>query len=328
MTRVRPVALWVAVLTQLLLAVASYGSGESSDETETAETGASPRAAAQKPAGKGEPAVEIGTARSPAPIDSNSLTNVPIHLRNAAPAAKPATSRSRFLVAIDIGHTRNHSGAVSARGVAEYELNRRFSRELFESLQSAALFRSLLINPGGGDIGLVKRAQVANDHASDLFLAIHHDSVKNQFLKKWEFSGKTLDYCDDFHGYSIFFSRKNLALGRSRDFAMKLGGELLKAGFTPTLHHVAQEHRPIIDPEKGVYAFDDLLVLKNAKMPAVLLECGVIVNRNEEQQLNSSSYRAKMIGAIEAAVAEFAADTQGVTRLPNPSQAPSDKDAN
>ena len=102
---------------------------------------------------------------------------------------------------------------------------------------------------------------------------------------------------------------------------MKLGEELLKAGFTPTLHHVAQEHRPIIDPEKGVYAFDDLLVLKNAKMAAVLLECGVIVNRNEEQELNSPPYRTKMVGTIEAAIADFAADTGGVTRLSTPGQA-------
>lgn len=58
---------------------------------------------------------------------------------------------------------------------------------------------------------------------------------------------------------------------------------LVKAGFTPTLHHWAQEHRPIIDPAKGVYAFDDLLVLNNAKMPAVLLECGVIVNRTRNR---------------------------------------------
>ena len=314
--------LWIAVLTQLAFSVSSDAARESSEESETAEESVTPTPAAKKAVPvKGEPAVEIGTSRSPSHIESSSLTNTPDHLRGATPPSKAPAPRSGFLVAIDIGHTKNHSGAVSARGVPEYEFNRRMSRELFDSMQSAAQFHSLLINPAGGDIGLVKRAQVANEHAADLFLAIHHDSVKDQFLKNWEFSGKTLKYCDDFHGYSIFFSRKNVAATRSRDFAMKLGEELLKAGFTPTLHHVAQEHRPIIDPEKGVYAFDDLLVLKNAKMAAVLLECGVIVNRNEEQELNSPPYRTKMVGTIEAAIADFAADTGGVTRLSTPGQA-------
>ena len=189
----------------------------------------------------------------------------------------------------------------------EYVFNERLSRELFDSLQAAHQFRSLLINPGGGDIGLVKRAQVANQRNADLFIAIHHDSVKDSFLKEWSFGDRTEKYCDDFHGFSVFFSRKNVAAEESKAFAMQLGEALVKAGFTPTLHHVTQEHRPIIDPAKGVYAFDDLLVLKNAKMPAVLLECGVIVNRNEEQDLNSPKYRARMIGAIESAISNFAA---------------------
>ena len=195
--------------------------------------------------------------------------------------------------------------------MSEYIFNERLSRELFNSLQAAHQFRSLLINPGGGDIGLVKRAQVANQRNADLFIAIHHDSVKDSFLKEWSFDGRMEKYCDDFHGFSIFFSRKNVAADQSKAFAMQLGEALIKAGFTPTLHHAAQEHRPIIDPGKGVYAFDDLLVLKNATMPAVLLECGLIVNRNEEQDLNSPKYRARMIAAIESAISNFAAPQPG-----------------
>jgi N-acetylmuramoyl-L-alanine amidase len=54
--------------------------------------------------------------------------------------------------------------------------------------------------------------------------------------------------------------------------------------------------------------------LKNAKMPAVLLECGVIVNRNEEQGLNSPEYRVRMIAAIKSAISDFAATGSSATR--------------
>ena len=152
---------------------------------------------------------------------------------------------------------------------------------------------------------------MANRRDANVFIAIHHDSVGDSFLKEWQFGDKAEKYCDDFHGFSIFFSRQNVAADASKTFAMQLGEALIKAGFTPTLHHAAQEHRPIIDPAKGVYAFDDLLVLKSAKMPAVLLECGVIVNRNEEQDLNSHAYRARMIAAIESAISNLAATQPG-----------------
>ena len=166
--------------------------------------------------------------------------------------------------------------------------------------------RAFVINPQGDEISLVHRSAEANQQKADLFLAIHHDSVKDKFLKNWEIDGKTQKYCDDFHGYSIFISRKNAKADESAQFADKLGRALLDAGLTPTLHHVAQENRPILDRTKGIYAFDDLVVLKTAKMPALLLECGVIVNRAEEEKLNNAVYRERLIEAIGRAVQSFA----------------------
>ena len=282
---------------------------ERSEETETVDKPLKTPTPTPAKKSKGETTIDVGTTKSSSPRpDGFSIAQPPSQLDSRSTSAPAANS---FLVAIDIGHTKNRAGATSARGVSEYVFNERLSRELFNSLQAAHQFRSLLINPGGGDIGLVKRAQVANQRNADLFIAIHHDSVKDSFLKEWSFDGRMEKYCDDFHGFSIFFSRKNVAADQSKAFAMQLGDALVKAGFTPTLHHLAQEHRPIIDPAKGVYAFDDLLVLKNAKMPAVLLECGVIVNRNEEQDLNSPKYRARLIAAIESAISNFAATQPG-----------------
>ena len=213
-----------------------------------------------------------------------------------------------FIVALDIGHTPSKGGAMSARGVLEYEFNHRLVTELFAQLQALGFRRSFVINPRREEIGLAQRPAEANAQNADLFLAIHHDSVKDKFLKTWEVNGKAQKYCDDFHGYSIFFSHKNAKATESFAFASKLGQALLNAGFTPTLHHVEQENRPIIDTEKGIYAFDDLVVLKTARMPAVLLECGVIVNRTEEENLNNPAYRKRLVEAICRAIQDFSSD--------------------
>jgi N-acetylmuramoyl-L-alanine amidase len=214
---------------------------------------------------------------------------------------------SPFTLALDIGHTPKRGGAVSARGVSEYEFNRRLVDELKQKLRFSRDIQSFVVNSQGSEISLPKRAEQADQGKADVFLAIHHDSVKESYLKKWEVEGQTRKYCDEYSGYSIFVSAKNTKAMESLAVAKVLGESLLKAGFKPTLHHAAQENRIVLDTEKGIYLFDDLIVLKGAKMPAVLLECGVIVNRDEEQKLNNPQYRNRLIEAIIGGMESLAA---------------------
>ena len=78
-----------------------------------------------------------------------------------------------------------------------------------------------------------------------------------------------------------------------------------RQGLTPTLHHaepIKGENRELVNPDLGIYRFDDLIVLKSATMPAALLECGVIVNRAEEAELLTEERQQKAVAAIHQAV--------------------------
>ena len=55
----------------------------------------------------------------------------------------------------------------------------------------------------------------------------------------------------------------------------------------------------------GVYRFDQLVVLKMTRMPAVLIEAGSIINRPEELELGTPERRAKTSAAIVSAVEDF-----------------------
>jgi len=55
----------------------------------------------------------------------------------------------------------------------------------------------------------------------------------------------------------------------------------------------------------GVYRFDELAVLKNAKCPAVLPEYGIMRNRSEETLLRNRAYRQGIAGATAPAVSAF-----------------------
>lgn len=214
-----------------------------------------------------------------------------------------------FVLAIDVGHSRLRVGATSARGVAEFTFNQRLGRLLFSELLAGQLITPILINPEGEDIGLTERTQIAAGQNAALLVSIHHDSVQPHYLRSWKHGGKTHFYCDRFQGYSLFFSQKNSHWPSSLTFAQILGSQLYRSGFRPTLHHaepIRGENRTLVDKKHGIYRFDDLLVLKTASMPAVLLECGVIVNRDEETLLNNEVYQKALTLAIQAAVNEFA----------------------
>jgi N-acetylmuramoyl-L-alanine amidase len=61
----------------------------------------------------------------------------------------------------------------------------------------------------------------------------------------------------------------------------------------------------LVDAQAGVYRYDQLIVLQETRMPAVLLEAGSIVNRQEELDLATPERRALTSAAIVAAVEKF-----------------------
>jgi len=76
-----------------------------------------------------------------------------------------------------------------------------------------------------------------------------------------------------------------------------LGKALQARGLQYTPHYtlplMGNRRRELIDAAAGVYRYDQLIVLRNTRMPAVLLEAGSIVNRQEELELASPDSAAR-----------------------------------
>jgi len=213
----------------------------------------------------------------------------------------------RFKIALDVGHTVEAPGATSARGVKELEFNLRLGRELAARLKEAGFAQThLFIMRGVGRAQLVARTARANSLGVDLLLSLHHDDVQDRHKSRWTYKGETHLYSDVFSGHALFVSRANP--NDSLAFATLLGAELQSRGLHPTRHHaeaIAGERRDLINPELGVYQYDELLVLKLTKAPAVLLEAGIIVNRADELLLETPEHRARITDAALAAVSRF-----------------------
>jgi N-acetylmuramoyl-L-alanine amidase len=237
-------------------------------------------------------------------------------------AAQPANVRpravaqhcdpARFRVIVDVGHTPESPGAISARGVDEYTFNLALAKVIDGKLRDAGFNQAHLLMANGEPIpSLVRRVAQANAMSADLLVSIHHDSVPEAFKAMWEFGGVQRPYSDRFRGHSIFVSADNADYQGSLSFAKMLGMQLKARGLQYTPHYkegfMGARQRRLVDQEAGVYRYDQLLILRTARMPSVLLEAGSIVHRDEEEEMGTDARKALIADAVTEAVQRFCA---------------------
>ena len=215
-----------------------------------------------------------------------------------AAADQPAKT---LRILLDPGHSLASPGALGARAIHEVHYNNTFTTELARALKTAG-FQVLLTRLPEEEITLDKRAEIANSSGADLFLSIHHDSAQIRYLESIAVDGRPAWRSKiPVQGYSIFVSTTNPQFDKSLEFAKAMAGRLYTLGRKPTLHHAEQipgESRELLDSQLGIYRFDELLVLRKTKIPALLLEIGVIVDVQDEAYVSSRSNRAAIVKAI------------------------------
>ncbi len=230
-----------------------------------------------------------------------SLTTAVVALLAGAPA-------EGLVVALDPGHSASAPGATSVRGTAEVDYNDAFVALLAPRLARAG-FRVEVTRRPGEELDLGERAARASAAGCWLLLSIHHDSAQERFLQREEREGReAFRATRPIRGYSLFVSGLNPRYPLSVRAAEALARHLLALGRPPTLHHaepIPGEGRPLLDRRLGIYRFDDLKVLREARCPAVLLEVGVLVDAEDEAYVSDAGRREAMAEAIARALVEL-----------------------
>ena len=230
-----------------------------------------------------------------------------------AGAAKPAGAtceRAAFRLVLDVGHTAQVPGAKSARGAHEFDFNLRLAKLMEQQLIDAGFTKTvLLVTDGPALQSLARRVARANAAHADLLLSIHHDSVPDSMLEKWDYNGEPHSFSDRFKGHSLFVSYENRDRKGSMMFARLLGLALKSRGLQYTPHYtekfMGRRRRELLDAEAGVYRYDQLVVLKYPNIAAVLLEAGSIINRDEELLMGTPEHQAVIAAAALEAVEGF-----------------------
>lgn len=244
-------------------------------------------------------------------------------------------------IVIDAGHTHLNYGAVSCTDKMEVqyndalveaisgELNRKHIRFIVTRTQNRDIddsdsLRRYLTDPLDDDKWLnykqlYCRIAIANKMKADLFISIHHDSVQENRLRRAE-DGKIIDVQDDFKrqfhpGYSIYISgdpaypNTEHNFPDSLKFAEILARKMQAIGRKPSTYHEekpGQDNYVCVDSALGIYNSKAILaVLRNARMPAVLIEAGVIVDADDEKVVSTTIFRKQFARLLAESIESF-----------------------
>ena len=159
-------------------------------------------------------------------------------------------------IAVDVGHYKAEPGVISASGVPEFEYNLALALEVKKELEKLQM-QVRLIGERGDYAVLHYRTRDAQ--GADLFVSIHHDSVKERLLPR----------ADEFSGFSLFVSRDNPQVEKSLACASRIGKALREKGFVPSRYHADPalgESRPFADEENGVHRSEERRVGKECRL--------------------------------------------------------------
>ena len=182
------------------------------------------------------------------------------------------------LIVLDPGHGGTDPGAIGPRRTYEKNLNWSMAVQVKAILERAGS-TVLMTRPGDVDLTpasasdrdeLRVRTMVANNRKADIFVSIHHNASANS----------------DLNGTTTYYYPKtpyDAVLAQCLQTAMVRGGGLDNIGIRTA----------------------NFFVVKNAWMPAALLEIGYISNPQEEQTLNNPAFQQKMALAIVAGIDQF-----------------------
>ncbi|MFH0870201.1 MAG: N-acetylmuramoyl-L-alanine amidase [archaeon] len=218
-------------------------------------------------------------------------------------------SRVRFKVAFFAGHSdvKEAYGALSAVKISENCYNDAILERIGRYRASPVYgFESMLFY-SDKHISLQERPILAEESQANIYVEIHHDSgsLKNIKNKRWR----------NMEGFSVYFPSEdmegnpNIFKEESEKLALCIGKEIKQAGFKPSDYYTARSEengKTIFSADFGVYSarFD---VLKNAKMPAVLVECGNIVNPYEEKLMQDPGAQMMISEAIMRGISSYLA---------------------
>jgi N-acetylmuramoyl-L-alanine amidase len=186
-------------------------------------------------------------------------------------------NRGKFTIMIDAGHGGDDFGchSVNAPKLYEKQLSLTLAQMVNRYLKHQG-YRTELTRQDDTFVPLKTRAQLANDKKATLFVSLHFNSAPS----------KKAD------GIEVFYYKSEQTPKRS-DRSQKLADLVLEQ----LLSHTHAKSRGV---KHGNFA-----VIRETKMPAILVEAGFLTNEQEMNKIREVSYLQNISLAVAKGVHEF-----------------------
>ncbi len=191
--------------------------------------------------------------------------------RNSDYLRLPDIKKKNSLVIIDPGHGGPDPGAIGIRGIRETDVVLDVSKRVKQLLSEKGV-RVRLTRKSEIDLDLPPRVLFANRAGADIFVSIHANASQG---KKRNINGLETFY---YRGW------------RGRLLAKRIQKHILRV--SPG------------SPDRGVKQ-GKFYVIKNTRMPAVLVEIGFLTGRLDARRLEQSMHRKRIAFAIAKGILEY-----------------------
>lgn len=188
---------------------------------------------------------------------------------------KDVSPKDRLIV-IDAGHGGHDPGAISYSKKKEKDFNLIASLKLNERLKELG-YNTLMTRDTDEFIDLYERARIANDNYADIFISIHANANNNRSI-----TGLQMLYCPAYDS--------ELKVEDQYPFAKAVMQGMLESTGAP---------------DRGIIQRPRLVVLRETRMPAVLVEAGFLSNATEDKLLYTDAYQNKVVDGIVKGVENY-----------------------
>lgn len=216
-------------------------------------------------------------------------------------------------IVIDAGHGGVDPGATGKSGLREKDVNLDIAKRLSILLRSEGI-EVVMTRTIDRFVPLSTRVEIANNARADLFLSIHANANRVRRLNGFEVYYVAGTVSDSKRAYAAAKSAVlNLDSACFASQSLDLKAILWDMTYTYSRAESIELSRAIcrsIDSNLGVPALRikgaGFQILKEARMPAVLIEVGFLSNYDEERKLKNSYYRQKVVESIAQGVGDYA----------------------
>lgn len=174
------------------------------------------------------------------------------------------------VIVIDAGHGGRDPGTIGFNGTYEKDINLDISHKLKDKLKARG-YKVVFIRDQDDYVDNLARAELANKRRGRVFISVHSNALENDSSTK---------------GIQVLYypgRTSTIDHGDNDDLAQIMMTSLIRG--TGAI-------------DMGIRERPELIVLNQTKMPALIVECGFLSNKNEEELLLTDAYQNKIADSI------------------------------